>query len=87
MHVRHLDQPIFEFAAQDGALLRGEAVSFGQKNRYPVGSQWEVLVESDKPEMVYMSNWNRLAIGVFMTVLGLGGAAGMFFAIADLLAG
>ena len=44
-------QQIFEFAAQDGTLLRGEAVSFGQKNRYPVGSQREVLVDFDKPEM------------------------------------
>jgi len=80
-------QPIFEFAAQDGTILRGYAGSYGHTNSYPVGSQREVLVDFDKPDMVYMSSWYRLVIGAFMIVFGLGCAAFLLFAVAAVLGG
>lgn len=78
-------QPIFEFAALDGTTLRGEAGSYGHTNRYPVGSQREVLVDFDKPDMVLMSSWYRLFFGALMIVFGLGCAAFMLFAVAAVL--
>jgi hypothetical protein len=75
-------QPIFEFAALDGTTLCGAAGSYGQSNRYPVGSQRQVLVDLDKPDMVFMSNWFRLAVGAIMIVLGLGCIVFMSFAVA-----
>jgi Protein of unknown function (DUF3592) len=80
-------QPIFEFAAPDGTTLRGEAGSYGQTNRYPVGSQREVLVDFDKPDMVFMSGWYRLAFGTIMIVFGLGCASFILFAVAAVLGG
>lgn len=80
-------QPIFEFAAPDGTTLRGAAGSYGQSNRYPVGSQREVLVDFDTPDMVFMSGWNRLAVGALMTVFGLGCIVFMSFAVAAVLGG
>lgn len=82
-----LYQPIFEFAAPDGTTLRGAAGSYGQSNRYPVGSQREVLVDFDKPDMVFMSSWYRLAVGALMTVFGLGCIVFMWFAVAAMLGG
>lgn len=80
-------QPIFEFAAPDGTTLRGAAGSFGQTDRYPVGSQREVLVDFDKPDMVFMSNWYRLVLGALMAVFGLGCTAFILFAVAAGLGG
>jgi uncharacterized protein DUF3592 len=80
-------QPIFEFAAPDGTTLRGAAGSYGQSNRYPVGSQREVLVDFDKPDMVFMSGWYRLVFGAFMIVFGLGCAVFLLFAVAAVLGG
>lgn len=80
-------QPIFEFAAPDRTTLRGAAGSYGQSNRYPVGSQREVLVNFDKSDMVFMSSWYRLVFGALMIAFGLGCIVFMSFAVAAMLGG
>lgn len=80
-------QPIFEFAAQDSTTLRGATGSYGQSNRYPVGSQRQILVDLDKPDMVFMSNWFRLAVFPIMIVFRLGCIVFMSFAVAAVLGG
>ncbi|MEL6737101.1 MAG: DUF3592 domain-containing protein [Pseudomonadota bacterium] len=74
-------QPIFEFAAPDGQVLRGAAGSYGNTNRYTVGDEREVLVDFDNPDIVLMSGWYRLAIGTVMVVFGLSIAAFLAFAL------
>ena len=74
-------QPIFEFAAPDGMVLRGAAASYGNTNRYAVGDEREVLVNFDNPEIVLISGWYRLAIGTVMVVFGFSIAAFMALAL------
>ncbi|WP_323770737.1 DUF3592 domain-containing protein [Antarctobacter sp.] len=68
-------QPIYEFAAPDGLLLRGEAGSYDHTNGTMVGSQQKILVDFEKPDIVYVSRWTRLVFGAVMLLFGLGCAA------------
>ncbi|MEM9678115.1 MAG: DUF3592 domain-containing protein [Pseudomonadota bacterium] len=74
-------QPIFEFAAPDGQVLRSAAGSYGNTNRYTVGDKREVLVDFDNPDIVLVSGWYRLAIGTVMVVFGFLIAAFLAFAL------
>jgi hypothetical protein len=68
---RYSYQPIFEFEAPDGTMLRGEAGSYGHTNDSPVGTQRQILVDFDNPGMVLVSGSYRLVFGAFMIVFGL----------------
>ncbi|MEM1040530.1 MAG: DUF3592 domain-containing protein [Pseudomonadota bacterium] len=74
-------QPIFEFAAPNGTVLRGEAGSYGNTNRHAVGDRREVLMDFDNPDIVLLSGWFRLATGIVMVAFGFVGAAFMVFAL------
>ena len=73
-------QPIFEFEAPDGSKLRGEAGSYGHTNEYPVGSQREILVDFENPDMVFMSASYRLYFGLAMILFGFGIASFVLYA-------
>jgi hypothetical protein len=86
MH-RYSYQPIFEFEAPDGTMLRGEAGSYGYTDKYPAGTQREILVDFAKPEMVFMSKSYRLYFGLFMIVFGLAFGGFALFALTGGLGG
>ncbi len=72
-------QPIYEFAAPDRSILQGEAGSYDTTNYVMVGSEPKIPVDFDKPDIVYVSRWNRHIFAAFMILLGLGSVVFLAF--------
>lgn len=63
-------QPVFEFPAPDGTVLRGTSVSTSSNMSYTIGSQHSILVDFDDPATVHTKGNHSLIIGVACVLVG-----------------
>jgi len=66
----HVYQPVFEFPAPDGSVLRGKSASISSNMNYTIGSQHPILVDFDDPATVHTKGNHALIIGVMCVLVG-----------------
>jgi len=67
---RYTYQPAFEFASQDGRVLRGTSASSGSNMNYDIGSIHTILVDFENPSIVHTKGNHAMIVGVGCVVVG-----------------
>jgi len=63
-------QPVFEFPALDGTVLRGTSASNSSNMNYTIGSRHPILVDFDDPSIVHTKGNHTLIIAVACMLIG-----------------
>ena len=72
---RYSYQPVFEFRAPDGSVMRGAASAHGRNTALPIGSEHRIRVDLAAPELVRLSSATHWITGLAMVLIGAGCAA------------
>ncbi len=68
-------QPVFEFRAPDGRVMRGASSVHGRNSALPIDSEHRIRVDLAAPELVRLSSGAHWITGLAMVLIGCGGAA------------
>ena len=68
-------QPVFEFRAPDGGVMRGASSVHGRNTSLPVDSEHRIRVDLAAPELVRLSSVAHWITGLGMVAIGGGCAA------------